>query len=171
MNNIDLFRFRPCFTTEEAFENAYKASEFYVEGDYMREYVKHMAAMEHIANMAKSYILNNWEKVTDWSGLDLSITHGPSGATTEYYNYVERKQEDDFEKKHKGSKTLASLLAKVDEYNRKRHNPIVELNSVVLDPTDGDFSVTINGKEHWWIEDDAVIKIADFIEKHIVKNC
>jgi hypothetical protein len=48
------------------------------------------------------------------------------------------------------------------------HNPIVELNDVVLDPTDGDFSVTINGKEHWWIEDSAIIKIADYIEKNSI---
>jgi hypothetical protein len=168
MNSIESEGFGPCFFTEEEFEKAYKGSEFYVEGDYMKEYVKHTVAMKHISNMAKSYILNNWKKVTDWTGLDLSITHGPSGATTEYYNYVEHKQEDDFKKKHKGSETLASLSAKVDEYNRKRHNPIVELNDVVLDPTDGDFSVTINGKEHWWIEDSAIIKIADYIEKNSI---
>jgi D-tyrosyl-tRNA(Tyr) deacylase len=38
---------------------------------------------------------------------------------------------------------------------------------VVLDPTDGDFSVTINGNEHWWIQDEAVIIIADYIEKQL----
>jgi hypothetical protein len=34
-------------------------------------------------------------------------------------------------------------------------------------PTDGDFSVTINGNEHWWIQDEAVIIIADYIEKQL----
>ena len=41
---------------------------------------------------------------------------------------------------------------------------------MVLDPTDGDFSITINGKEHWWIQDEAVIIIADYIEKKLKKE-
>jgi hypothetical protein len=39
---------------------------------------------------------------------------------------------------------------------------------VILDPTDGDFSVTINGdKNHWWIHDEEVIVIANYIEETI----
>ena len=74
--------FSPCFMTEEEYENAYKNSVFYVEKDYMEEYRKHMVAMEHVASMAKVFILKNWEKVTDWSGLDVKIKHGPSGKVT-----------------------------------------------------------------------------------------
>ena len=41
---------------------------------------------------------------------------------------------------------------------------------MVLDPSDGDFSLTINGKEHWWIQDEAVIIIANYIENQLKSN-
>ena len=56
------------------------------------------------------------------------------------------------------------------DYVRKKslHNPIVTIDEVVLDPTDGDFSITVNGgKEHWWIGDEEVILIADYIEEKL----
>jgi hypothetical protein len=59
------------------------------------------------------------------------------------------------------------MMERIKEHNRERHNPIVSFDEVVLDPTDGDFSVTINGKGHWWISDDSVIAIADYIEKQL----
>lgn len=167
--------FTPCFMTEYDFENAYKESIFYVEKNYMEEYRKHMAAMDHIANIAKSYILNNWKKVTDWSDLNLIVTHGQSGVTTEYYNHYKvlawrKREEERVDKKLPGvrkSKVMIEMLERLEKDNKERHNPIIEFNNVVLDPTDGDFSVTINGKEHWWIEDDAVMIIANYIEKQL----
>jgi len=158
--------FSPCFMTEEEYENAYKQSLFYVEKDYMEEYRKHMVAMEHVASMAKVFILKNWKKVTDWSGLDVKIKHGPSGKVTEYFNYVPYVPGD---KKH--SKTWDEMMIRIDEDNKKKHNPIREFNSVVLDPTDGDFSITVNGdQEHWWIQEEAVIIIADYIENQLNKE-
>jgi hypothetical protein len=167
--------FTPCFMTEDDFENAYKESIFYVEKNYMEEYRKHMAAMDHIANIAKSYILNNWKKVTDWSDLNLTVTHGQTGVTTEYYNGDKvlawrKREEERVDKKLPGvrkSKVMIEMLERLEKDNKERHNPIIEFNNVVLDPTDGDFSVTINGKEHWWIEDDAVMIIANYIEKQL----
>jgi hypothetical protein len=167
--------FTPCFMTEDDFENAYKESIFYVEKNYMEEYRKHMAAMDHIANIAKSYILNNWKKVTDWSDLNLTVTHGQTGVTTEYYNGDKvlawrKREEERADKKLPGvrkSKVMIEMLERLEKDNKERHNPIIEFNNVVLDPTDGDFSVTINGKEHWWIEDDAVMIIANYIEKQL----
>ena len=155
--------FSPCFLTEEDFENAYKESVFYVEGDYMEEYRKHLSALGHIANIAKVYILKNWKQVSDWSGLNVEITHGPSGKTTKYYNYVPHDQD-----KRSRSEIWDRIMADIDERNKALHNPILEINNVVLDPTDGDFSITINGdQEHWWIGDEEVIIIADYIEKKL----
>lgn len=167
--------FTPCFMTEDDFENAYKESIFYVEKNYMEEYRKHMAAMDHIANIAKSYILNNWKKVTDWSDLNLIVTHGQSGVTTEYYNHDKvlawrKREEERADKKLPGvrkSRVMTEMLERLEKDNKERHNPVIEFNAVVLDPTDGDFSVTINGKEHWWIGDDAIMTIADYIEKQL----
>jgi hypothetical protein len=167
--------FTPCFMTEDDFENAYKESIFYVEKNYMEEYHKHMAAMDHIANIAKSYILNNWKKVTDWSDLNLTVAHGQSGVTTEYYNHDKvlewrKREEERVDKKLPGvrkSRVMIEMLERLEKDNGEKHNPIIEFNNVVLDPTDGDFSVTINGKEHWWIGDDAIMTIADYIEKQL----
>lgn len=153
----------PCFVTEADFEEAYRNSKFYVDSDYLKEYQKHLAALEHIANIAKSYILKNWKKVSDWKDLEVTIIHGPTGEATEYYNYIPY---DSSQKE--SSEIWQRMMVGVDEENQKRHNPILEVNSVVLDPSDGDFSITINGdREHWWIQDEAVILIADYIEKKL----
>jgi hypothetical protein len=154
--------FSPCYMSEADFERGYRESIFFVEGDYLEEYRKHMVAMEHIANMAKSYILNNWQKIEDWSDLELVITHGPTGEETEYFKYVPR---DPSRKFH--SKTWEEMENRIDEADRERHNPIEVINEVVLDPSDGDFSITINEKPHWWIADEEVIVIANYIEEKL----
>ncbi len=158
MNQIPGEVFRTCYLTEADYEAGWKNSMFYVEKDYLREYQKHKVAMSHVASIAKSFIINNWTKISDWSDLDIIITHGPSGETTEYYNYTPMKSF------HTNSKTMKEVWASLDESNKLKHNPIVSVDSIVLDPTDGDFSITINGKEHWWIMDEEVILIADYIE-------
>ena len=157
--------FSPCFMTEEEFENGYKSSIFYVNKDFKKEYENHIAAMGHIANIAKSYILNNWEKVKDWSDLEVFVIHGPTGKGTYYYSYKER-----IRKKEYGSGMISDLLIKSDRRRKRNQNPILSISNVVLDPTDGDFSITINGNEHWWIQDEAVIIIADYIENQIKKD-
>jgi hypothetical protein len=172
--------FSPCFSTEEEYENAYKESIFYVEKDFMKEYQKHLAALPHIASIAKSYVLNNFEKVTDWANLDVVIIHGPTGEWTEYYNNekilppVKEKEPSEKAKKflelvskkpRKESDFMKKWRDRMEDSNLLRHNPIHVIDKVVLDPSDGDFSITVNGKEHWWIQDEAVIIIADYIEK------
>lgn len=157
--------FSPCFMTEEEFANGYKNSIFYVDKDFKKEYENHIAAMGHISNIEKSYILNNWERVKDWSDLEVVVIHGPTGNSTYYYSYKEK-----IRKKEYGSGMISDLLIKSDRKRKRNQNPVLTINEVVLDPTDGDFSITINGKQHWWIQDGAVIIIADYIEKQIVKE-
>lgn len=38
---------------------------------------------------------------------------------------------------------------------------------MVLDHSDGDFSVCINGHWHNWINDDSIVMIADYVEKEL----
>lgn len=167
--------FSPCFMTVEEYEEAYKNSTLYVESDYMGEYSKRIAEMSHIADTAKLYILKNWQRVTDWGDLEVTITHGPTGKTTHYYDHeraiqlrAERKAKERGLDKIKRSTVMDDLLARREERDREKHNPIISINNVVLDPTDGDFSVTINGdQEHWWIGDEEVIIIADYIEQQL----
>jgi hypothetical protein len=160
--------FTPVFMTEDEFEKGYKESIFWTDKDFMSEYRKHIAAMSHVSECAKIYILKNWTKVKDWSELDVVIVHGPSGKMTEYYNYVPREINNDHKIKEGA---YSNLLKEIDEENKLKHNPIREFNEVILDPTDGDFSVTVNGnEEHWWIQDEAVIIIADYIEQQLKKQ-
>ena len=58
----------------------------------------------------------------------------------------------------------------MERERKEKHNPVKSIDRVVLDPSDGDFSLTINGKEHWWIQDEAVIIIADYIENQLKSN-
>lgn len=153
--------FSPCFMTEVEFENGYKSSVFYVEKDFRSEYEKHMAGMGHVANIAKSYILNNWKLVKDWSDLEVVVNHGPTGDKVYYYSYKERIRRKNYS---------TDIFLKFDKSRKRNQNPVVTIDEVVLDPTDGDFSITINGNQHWWIQDEAVIIIADYIEKQLKKQ-
>ena len=156
--------FSPCFMTEEKFEEGYKNSEFWTDNNFMLEYRRHIAAMCHVASGAKIYILKNWQKVKDWTDLHLIVKHGPSGEITEYFNYVPREPRDE---NRQGSSIFNEVFPEMEKDDEKRHNPILTFDAVVLDPTDGDFSVTINGNEHWWISDESVVVIADFIEQYL----
>jgi hypothetical protein len=148
----------PCFMTEEEFEAGYRSSKFYVEGDYLKAYREHMIAMSHVANVAKSYILNNWQKVEDWSDLEITLSHGLTGDSASYCKYVPNAHI------MSNSKVFSEIMQSVDLEDRKRHNPILKVRDVVLDPTDGDFSITVNDSPYWWISDQAVILIANYIE-------
>lgn len=163
MENIPGQIFNPCFMTEADFEEGYKRSNFYVDKNFLKEYRKHMVAMDHITNIAKSYIFNNWKKVEDWSDLDVIIRAGNTGIETHYYKYVERAGP---KSRSERVRDLFEEMRREQEVNQK---PIQIFNDVVLDPTDGDFSVTINDTAHLWINDDAIITIADYIEKKLAK--
>lgn len=162
MSQIPGIIFRPCFEDEESFEKGMRNTEFWTESEFIDSYRRHLAALDIVANSAKCFILKNYEKVKDWKELDIVLTHGPTGEQTEYFNFDENKN---YGKRKSG--TLGRLFEEMIEEDRKKHNPIIEITNVVLDPTDGDFSLTVNGKEHWWIENDEVIMIADYIEKKL----
>jgi hypothetical protein len=171
--------FNPVFMSEEEFEEGYKKSQFWTDSNFYEEYRKHIVAMSHISECAKIYIIKNWKSVKDWAGLNIKITHGPTGKVTEYYNHDlmvqkrERRKKEAEEKAKKEGREIRRIafddfLDKFEKENKEKHNPILEFTEVIFDPTDGDFSVTINGnKEHWWIKDEEIIIIADYIEKTI----
>ena len=59
------------------------------------------------------------------------------------------------------------LIDEIEETNKKKHNPIVTFDQAVLDTSDGDFSVKINGQDFYWITDRPIIEIADYIEQQL----
>jgi hypothetical protein len=115
-----------------------------------------------VAGCAKIYILNNYQRITDWT--DLEVVISGKGKTFDYYNYKERKRRG---RAHhsEDQKDFDNIFDRLDQENKLRHNPVTSVTDAVLDTSDGDFSITINGNEHWWLKDDEVIIIADFIEK------
>lgn len=148
---------RPCSFTEEDNERVMRTGKYWTESNFDRKYCEHIAAMQQIAESAKIYIIKNYKSVTDWRGLNLTVNDN-SGKETIYYNYDES-----------GYNTSEKFVRKILRQYKKDHNPIKTFCDVVLDPTDGDFSLKINGKNHNWIDDDSVIQIADFIEKTLTK--
>ncbi len=142
-------------STEEYGE---RVSDFidYTTFDFRNSYRKHYGAMQSIAESAKVFLEKNWAKVKDWSRLSVSIVDN-TGDRTEYFNYTEedrarREDNDPFD---------------MHDYYLEKHNPVVTLSEMVLDPSDGDFSVCINGHWHNWIDNDAVIMLADYVEAEL----
>jgi hypothetical protein len=171
---------RRVFLEEGEYKKHWQSSIFWVEGDYMKEYHKYQEAMHHIAEFAKMYILENYEKVKDWSELDLTITHNRDRVTVEFYNHYKKpippKEPTEKMKKFmklvskeepKRSKFWDELKAEFEEDQKAKHNPIVSFDEAVLDTTDGDFSVKINGQDFYWISDWPIIQIADYIEEQL----
>jgi len=150
--------FSPCFSTVEDYESAYRLSEHWTDFDFVRRYRQAIAALDDISSAAKIYILKNWTKVKDWRDLEVEITAGNTGVTTSFYSYKEPKESG-----------AEKIFQDYFESRKAGHNPIIDVSDVVLDPTDGDFSITINGAEYWWIDQESIIIIASYIEKQINK--
>ena len=172
---------RRVFLEEGDYKKHWQSSVFWVEGDYKNEYHKYQEAMHHIAEFAKMYILENYKKVKDWSELDLKITHQLDGTKVEFYNHYKKpvppkEPSERMERflslvskgeKRKISDSYQKLLDEIEETNKKKHNPIVTFDQAVLDTSDGDFSVKINGQDFYWITDRPIIEIADYIEQQL----
>jgi len=160
MRTIYGMMMRPSSDSEGGYKKIYQSSEFYTEKDFLEEYRKHIIAMQHISECAKIFILENWEKVKDWTDLEVVIRDNKS--KTLYYNHIPSQKD-----LSSLPPVRQNLFEKHEEAEAKNHNPVVSFDSVVLDTSDGDFSVTINGKQHLWINDEAIIVIANFIENKL----
>lgn len=154
----------PCSLNEEDHNKMWQNSEFFTDKEFMFEYQKHQIAMEHIVECAKIYITKYWKEVKDWSDIEVEIIDGSTGEKTEYFKYTGDRKKDTRSK----SRVMKELWDKCDEMDKQRHNPMLSVDNVVLDTTDGDFSIIVNGgKEHWWIQNEAIIIIANYIEEHL----
>jgi hypothetical protein len=153
----------PCSSSLEENEKTWKGSSFYTDKEFMESYRSHLIAMQHIAVCAKIYVEKKWKDVKDWSNLNITISYN-SDTETEYYNHIPKIRNNSESNKSKHSDAFDKILSRIDKEDALKHNPIVNITDVVLDPTDGDFSLTINGKDHLWIDDESIIIIADYIE-------
>ncbi len=167
---------RPCSTTLRENKRKMHNSTLAVKKDFYKEYDKHIAGGQIVSECAKIYILENYKRVKSWTDLNIEITDN-SKKKTEYYNYRPRERvvrnvqpRADGKRPVKSVEPLSDFFREMEMRDKQRHNPIKTFTNAVLDPTDGDFSVTINGKDHLWLHDECVIVIADFIEKQLLKQ-
>lgn len=141
----------------------------HVTSDFKRAYEGHYGAMHSIAESAKVYLEKNWAKVKDWTLLGISIKDN-TGDRTEYYNHdKKREKRKDRANSAKAQSTWDEMMKSLDEYEAKKHNPVLTISEMVLDHSDGDFSVCINGHWHLWIDDASVIMLADYVEKQLAE--
>jgi len=153
--------FRPCSFTMEEHDKTWHSADHSVRSEFYKAYSDHIAGQQIVAGCAKIYIYNNYQKVKDWTDLEVVITE--EDEVVDYYNYKETRRR----KREGKSEAFDKITDRIDAENRIRHNPVTSVTDAVLDYSDGDFSITINGREHWWLNDDEVIIIADYIEKQL----
>lgn len=139
------------------------SSDHAVSKDFRKTYENHIAIKQIIAESAKIFILNNWKKLKDWSNLEISIIDN-SGKETFYYKYRRRKH------RFIATSPLSKTLSKLEKRRKSWHNPVKKVSDVVLDTSDGDFSVKINNRWHNWIDKESVIVLADYIEKQLANK-
>lgn len=164
--------FRISSATVEDFTERLQDTEGFIQGDFMEQYRLHIIMKQNIARAAKVFLINNWTKVTDWTMLDVVIhdKNKKNKKKTRYYNHVPQPSgapEEETGASNEDKSIFAQVMEDVHAWQAKKHNPVVSITEMILDPTDEDFSVTINGKEHWWIDDDSVIILADYAEQQL----
>jgi len=155
---------RPSFMTIEECVNGWSKANAFVSEKFEEAYMQVLHDQYAVIMSAKIYAQANWSKVTDWSGLALDITDN-TGETTTYFTYKERPKPKAAEGKKRRSDVIDRIFDEMDAEDKANQNPIVSLTNVVLDPSDGDFSLTINGRNHLWIDGESVIALAGYIEK------
>lgn len=132
-------------------------SEKYKSGNFQMVYITAFAEIKRVIEAAKIYVLDNYQKVEDYSDLHLMIRCANHSKTC----YFGKKSKTDFPRS--GSKVMARILKEIDDETIE----ITSLDKSVYDWTDGDFSVVINGVDYNWIDDNSIVDIADYIEKRL----
>ncbi len=163
--------FRPSAMNIDDFEDTIKGGPSFVQSDFMNEYRYHLVSMQNIAYAAKVFLAKRWEEVKDWTKLDVIIRDN-SKQKTEYYNYVPppeniAKENAAIKKGNPEDSIIHRMFEQLEERQAKKHNPVQTVTNVCLDTSDGDFSLTINGKDHFWIDDQSVIVIAAYVEEQL----
>jgi len=160
--------FRPSARNQKDYEKYIFSSDYAVKNDFRKAYQDHIAAMQIVAMSAKIYAINNWKKIKDWSDLDISIVDN-TRKETRYYKYVVKpsvKRKRELRKEG----YFVRLLERMEKEDKKNQNPVKKVSGVVLDYSDGDFSLDINGHPHLWIDDESVIVLSDYIERKLNKK-
>lgn len=159
---------RPVSTTAEENKEVMMSTAVSIREKFFERYSSLIAEMQIVAECAKIYIDENWQKVKDWS--DLEIVMEDANTLDDYVEYYNYKEKSTSILSNSKSDFLKNFRKRTEERNKARHNPVVSVTDVVLDPSDGDFSLTVNGRVHMWISDATVIILSKFVEDQIKKE-
>lgn len=120
----------------------------------LEKYYDAVGEVTKIVDQAKRDIIKYQDKITDWSNLEI-LLNGHNGI------------EDNLDKSSVSQTWYGPNDFTMASFKTEREK--VETIEFVLDESDYDFSVTINGKIWFWINSESVITIWDYIEKRINK--
>lgn len=155
---------RPIFQSKEDYEKEVPLAVGAVAKDFKKEYEMHIGSMQVISYCAKMYIANHWEKITDWSDLEIVVLDDDRN-DVHYYKYKERRKG-----KFSGLYSIShKIFDRMDKEDHENQNPVQTL-SVVLDYFDGDMTLYINNDRHFIIGDEPAVVLADFIEQKLKEN-
>lgn len=158
---------------EENTLNLIRSKESYSRESFYPNYSRILSELGSLVAGAKIYILDNYKKVKDYSDLSMILTSGASGERVHLgKKRADRVKKPEPEPTEKMKKFLATV--KPAPVSKRVQKMLDDLDSkmitvstfdeAVYDWTDGDFSVTLNGKSYLWITSESIIEIAHYIE-------
>jgi hypothetical protein len=146
--------------TEQEIMDSIRESEKYKAGDFQMKYVELSAGLRRLVDATKVYILDNYQKVEDYSELHLMLRAANHDKTC-YFGQKRKLGED-----QKISPTFRKIMEEVDAQTIE----IKTFDKAVFDWTDGDFSVVFNGVNYNWIDSNSIVDIAAYIEKKLTEK-
>ena len=143
---------------EEEVLNSIRNSKKYKDKSFGIAYYSAVSEMRKIVAAAKIYILDNYQKIQDYSDLSLMMRCANHKGTI----YIG--------KKNKERKFPSEILANVMKEIEEKTIQVDKFDLAVYDWSDGDFSVVFNGVSYNWIDSDSIISIANHIENELAKS-
>jgi hypothetical protein len=163
---------------EQEVLEALRTDWFYLTGSFGREYEQRVRETRKLVEVAKIYVLDNYSKVKSWRNLWTTIR----AANYDNLVYIHKRDSELRKERRLRQKTNGKenrprarkmRLEKFEdifkELDKKTVSPKT-FTGAVYDWTDGDFSVKINGKWYNWINAQAIIDIAAYIEEQLSEN-
>ncbi len=160
-----------------------RESQEYGKREFGKEYYQRQYEMSRIVEVAKIYILDNYEKIKYWDALHFNL-YGYGGKDRIRLHFGMKDIESKMRRKKKprpkpkeGKRRLrrerfpsfAKAMKKLDDETIQ----VRSIERVVYDWTDGDFSIRVNGTWYNWINHrnpEAIIEIAHYIEENLKKE-
>lgn len=144
---------------EDEVLDSIRKSDWYADGNFMKEFFRLQGNISSLITSSKIYVLDNYQKIEDWSELSLRLYHNKSQGQPNRFGLKEEERKRRYPPmKSKGniksvrSPILEGFMKKIDDETTQ----IETLCDCVYDWTDGDFSLKINGVDYLWIDGESV---------------